>query len=524
MDRRNNPETTGRPSEDRLQKALEVIIQSYKGIPPEKLYNEAIHCFDALIDISHNTEAIKDFASRNEIDLKYLVDGANFVISKMHFNPENNFYITLGIPQNSSPDEIRERWKRLMLLYHPDRQEGDGEWVSERAKKVNEAYSTLKDESRRNAYNKKLVEQAVHAKPVSRPQMRTGRTFRKSAGIHTINPSWARTRRYLPRILIATYIIAAVAFIGFIYFQNSSSELETELLPQKKEAPQSAFTTVEEIREQTDTTEAKAGNNKDMIPDRTGQKTASLRNIEERKQPAYPESSPPVKITNMPGTAKDSGQPPKSIDSGRNEKVDVLKSISNSLITRPLRSAPVASENKDNPEIKPDEPAQKNIALKPDTVSAPQNTAAENTPKKITQRDSATVPDAVAPPGSAAKTDIITRESVEDFMKRYIRAYERNDLETFMTLFSKSAVENNRMNYAAIRNAYKDTFSEKINYYSVQNMDIRIEDHNAFVSGIYNVNRYLSSENRWVRYTGKIRWKLSKEKDALKIISVDYDH
>ena len=34
---------------------------------------------------------MRDFARRNEIDNKYLIDEANFIISKMYFNSENNF-------------------------------------------------------------------------------------------------------------------------------------------------------------------------------------------------------------------------------------------------------------------------------------------------------------------------------------------------------------------------------------------------------------------------------------------------
>jgi hypothetical protein len=128
VDRQDNTERAHRSEEEQLQKALGVITQSYEGVPPEKLYFEAIHCFDALIDISLNTENIRHFAQKKSLDLKYLVDGANFVISKMHFNPEKNHYITLGLSRTASSDTIRERWKRLMLLYHPDRQEGSEEW------------------------------------------------------------------------------------------------------------------------------------------------------------------------------------------------------------------------------------------------------------------------------------------------------------------------------------------------------------------------------------------------------------
>ena len=172
MDRRNNNETAGDLTDEQFRKALEVIIDSYKGASADRLYRNAIECFGCLVEISHNTEAILTFARRHDIDLKYLVDGANFVISKMHFNPESNYYITLGLSQNVSHENIRERWKKLMLLYHPDRQGGDDSWVSERAKKVNEAYSVLKDNEKRQSFDRRLLEQATVRKPV--PQSRTG--------------------------------------------------------------------------------------------------------------------------------------------------------------------------------------------------------------------------------------------------------------------------------------------------------------------------------------------------------------
>jgi type II secretory pathway predicted ATPase ExeA len=121
------------------------------------------------------------------------------------------------------------------------------------------------------------------------------------------------------------------------------------------------------------------------------------------------------------------------------------------------------------------------------------------------------------------KNEAILKEEVDKFMKRYIRAYTQNDLEGFMALFSRAAVENNTMGYQDIRNAYSEIFREKINIYSVQNMDIRTDGRTAAVSGIYVVNRYISAEDRWVKHSGKISWKLARENGQLKIVSTTYD-
>ena len=199
------------------------------------------------MEISHNTEPILDFARRHDIDNKYLVDGANFVISKMHFNPENNYYITMGLPQNVSPEEIRERWKKLMLLYHPDRQGGNESWVSERAKKVNEAYSILKDEEKRQSFDRKLLEQLMSRKTVSPagfrpPTAPVAASSRRKGQKMSQNPEWDRKKKNIPKVLVGVYIIGALAFLCYIYLQNNTAFLESALSSKDLPAEQTLMT------------------------------------------------------------------------------------------------------------------------------------------------------------------------------------------------------------------------------------------------------------------------------------------
>ena len=117
----------------------------------------------------------------------------------------------------------------------------------------------------------------------------------------------------------------------------------------------------------------------------------------------------------------------------------------------------------------------------------------------------------------------ITREEIEDFMKRYATIYSKGNINSFMALFSRSVIENNRLHYNEMKDAYRQTFSEKINYYRINNMNIVLNGTTATVSGIYELNRYTSSEDRWTRYSGKIQWKITRENNELKIISMNYD-
>ena len=117
----------------------------------------------------------------------------------------------------------------------------------------------------------------------------------------------------------------------------------------------------------------------------------------------------------------------------------------------------------------------------------------------------------------------ITREEIEDFMKRYATIYSKTDIDSFMALFSKSVIENNRLHYNEMREAYRETFSEKIDSYRINNMTIVLNGPSATVSGIYELSRYASAEDRRKRYSGRIQWKITKENNELKIMSMNYD-
>ena len=59
-----------------------------------------------------------------------------------------DYYSILGVPKNASDQDIRKAYKKQSMQHHPDRG-GD----EERFKKINEAYSTLKDPQKRAAYD-----------------------------------------------------------------------------------------------------------------------------------------------------------------------------------------------------------------------------------------------------------------------------------------------------------------------------------------------------------------------------------
>jgi molecular chaperone DnaJ len=64
---------------------------------------------------------------------------------------KRDYYKILGIDKNSSQDEIKKAYRKLVKKYHPDVNDADD--AEEKFKEVQEAYEILSDESKRKAYD-----------------------------------------------------------------------------------------------------------------------------------------------------------------------------------------------------------------------------------------------------------------------------------------------------------------------------------------------------------------------------------
>src|SRR5438270_3530552 len=66
---------------------------------------------------------------------------------------KQDYYATLGVARDASPEDLKKAYRKLAMQHHPDRNPNDKK-AEAKFKEVNEAYDVLKDEQKRAAYDR----------------------------------------------------------------------------------------------------------------------------------------------------------------------------------------------------------------------------------------------------------------------------------------------------------------------------------------------------------------------------------
>jgi len=146
---------------------------------------------------------------------------------KMAGAPGNeDYYEILGADPTATPQELREAWIGRLSLYHPDRHPAaKAEWFTRQAARLNEAYHTLKDPARRQAYDERRRREVLARQ-------------RPGTKVPWLTPWWSRTtalsggqlRRRLPAILTGASLIAAGLLVVSLFLTRGNYHPEVTFL------------------------------------------------------------------------------------------------------------------------------------------------------------------------------------------------------------------------------------------------------------------------------------------------------
>ena len=70
----------------------------------------------------------------------------------MQNSPNTSFYNVLDVPETAAPDEIKKAYRKLSMLYHPDKN-GNSSESTEKFQKISEAYEVLGDAEKKKEYD-----------------------------------------------------------------------------------------------------------------------------------------------------------------------------------------------------------------------------------------------------------------------------------------------------------------------------------------------------------------------------------
>jgi curved DNA-binding protein CbpA len=75
------------------------------------------------------------------------------------FQPAVTYYDILEVSQAARAEEIKQAYRRLAMLWHPDRNRGNRRVAETKLQELNEAYALLRDPARRAHYDRLLKQQ-----------------------------------------------------------------------------------------------------------------------------------------------------------------------------------------------------------------------------------------------------------------------------------------------------------------------------------------------------------------------------
>lgn len=109
-------------------------------------------------------------APGDETGSERLREAAKFFIRAALLYPGADHYAVLGLARGAEPTDLKERYRLLMRLIHPDFAEADSaDWPADAAVRVNRAYETLSSPVLRREYDEQLAATRVQPPPAAGP-------------------------------------------------------------------------------------------------------------------------------------------------------------------------------------------------------------------------------------------------------------------------------------------------------------------------------------------------------------------
>jgi curved DNA-binding protein CbpA len=471
-----------------------------------------------------------------------------------------DYYTILDIGEGASQEDIRDRWAELTKLNHPDLTEGSG--TDEKIKAINEAYQVLKDPGSRFEYD---LERNVKISMLQkRADYRQRRASRKK------------------KMILSSSILVVFLVVSLLLFLSKPSRVSKGpsraiISPPMKVA---GLQKIEEPKKPEKPVEVAK-----VIPQEPAKvlspitaKAAEPRKPEEAKKPEKPVEvakvipREPAKVISSgtpktieprkPGETKKPEKPfevakviprepakvispetPKAIEPRKVEETkkpekpaEVAKAIPKEPAKVVSSETPKAIEPRKAEETKkPEKPVEvaKAIPQEPAKVVSPETPKPAETrkPEEAKKTEIAEKPVEVAKAAPQPPTPLppppppsfASEGEVKKFFASYADQYSRKNIDGFISFFSPKAVQNQKDGYKDIKKIVSNFFDQNEDLqYQLIIQEIGPHQKGLEVKARYELQGVLKKGKEWRVWRGQIRWVLTKEDGAFKILSLDY--
>lgn len=147
-----------------------------------------------------------------------------FFIKQSLFREENNHYQVLGLTREATAENIRRHYRLLITLFHPDRAKIDEAWMRIYVTRLNEAYSTLKNQGKRDLYDRKVANGKIKPSAKNKAaRLRQGKWVQKGVDPSALGSGslverlyrfsiWQKHPKWVVAILL--WILVALVLVG----------------------------------------------------------------------------------------------------------------------------------------------------------------------------------------------------------------------------------------------------------------------------------------------------------------------
>jgi hypothetical protein len=417
------------------------------------------------------------------------------------------YYEILGLREGASLEEVTARY--LALKKHTIFSIERGQKPDKTLQEINEAYVKLRESKLPVAVNFDLEEHL-------RKSFTSVRTERR------------RVRR--KKIIISSGILAIFLIVG----------ISLLMLEGPKETIPPGSTSPEDPNLKTKGSLEKAGSFS-PIESKTPEKMAQAAKVvpKEPSKSTPPESPKPVAKPPIPPALKPAPpievakavpqEPSKPAIAERAKPV--TEGVGRVEPAKPTPQEPPPSPMKEPQELKAKvEAPVVPLAVPPPPKPAPPVEVAKVAPQeasKIAKPESAKAPEPVKEKeqkvASVSPSVIASDLEVRTFFENYLVKYNRKEINSFISLFSAKAIQNQKDDIEKIRKTYENFFAqmESVNY-QIAITGIEPKQDRLEVKAQYELEGVVAKGRKMQTWKGQIRWVLVREGGALKVLSLDY--